>query len=99
MSVELDAYNTHGTLAPGMYPTVEGPINSAQPQLVVPSTSVVTTTERTFVIASQNGKAHWVNVRKGPAFDQQVVIQGDMKPREKVAKRASDEIREGAPIP
>jgi len=99
MMVELDAYNKDGTLAPGMFPTVDWPVSSAQPQLVVPSTSVVTTTERTFVITSLNGKAHWVNVRKGPALGDQVAIRGEIKPGEKVVKRASDEIREGTPMP
>jgi membrane fusion protein, multidrug efflux system len=99
MMVELDAYNKDGTLAPGMYPTVDWPVSSAQPLLLVPPTSVVTTTERTFVITSLNGKAHWTNVRKGPAFGDQVAIRGEIKPGEKVVKRASDEIREGTPIP
>lgn len=99
MMVELDAYNKDGTLAPGMYPTVDWPVSSAQPQLVVPSTSVVTTTARTFVITSVNGKAHWVDVRKGPVLGDQVLVRGEIKPGEKVVKRASDEIREGTPIP
>ena len=99
MMVELDAFNTDGTLFPGMYPTVDWPVGSAKPLLVVPSTSVVTTTERTFVIRSVNGKAQWVTVRKGPVFGDQVAIRGEIKPGEKVVKRASDEIREGAPIP
>ncbi len=99
MMVELDAFNKDGTLAPGMYPTVDWPVSSAQPQLVVPSTSVVTTTERTFVITSLNGKAHWVNVRKGALFGDQVAIRGELKAGDKVVKRASDEIREGSPVP
>jgi membrane fusion protein, multidrug efflux system len=98
MMVELDAQNKDGSLAPGMYPTVDWPVRTAQPQLVVPSTSVVTTTERTFVITSLNGKAHWVSVRKGPAIGDNVAIRGEIKPGEKVVKRASDEIREGTPI-
>jgi len=99
MMVELDAYNKDGTLAPGMYPTVEWPVSTAQPLLVVPSTSVVTTTERTFVITVVNGRAHWVNVRKGTALGDSVAVQGELKPGEKVIKRASDEIREGSPVP
>jgi len=43
MMVELDAYNKDGTLAPGMYPTVDWPTSSAEPLLLVPSTSVVST--------------------------------------------------------
>jgi membrane fusion protein, multidrug efflux system len=98
MMVELDAYNKDGTLAPGMYPTVDWPVSSAQPQLFVPSTSVVTTTERTFVITSVNGKAHWINVRKGAVSGDQVAIRGELKAGDKVVKRASDEIREGTPL-
>ena len=97
--VELDAYNKDGTLAPGMYPTVEWPVSTAQPLPVVPSTSVVTSTERTFVITVVNGRAHWVNVRKGTALGDSVAVQGELKPGEKVIKRASDEIREGSPVP
>jgi membrane fusion protein, multidrug efflux system len=99
MMVELDAYNKDDTLAPGMYATVDWPVSSAQPLLVVPTTSVVTTTEKTFVITSLNGKAHWVNVRKGPVFGDEIAVRGEVKQGERVVKRASDEIREGTPIP
>jgi len=98
MMVELDAYNKDGTLAPGMYPSVDWPVSSAEPLLLVPSTSVVSTTERTFVITSVNGHAHWVDVRKGAAFGEEVAIHGNIKQGERVLKRASDEIREGTPL-
>ncbi len=98
MMVELDAYNKDSTLAPGMYPSVDWPVSSAEPLLLVPSTSVVSTTERTFLITSVNGHAHWVDVRKGTAFGEQVAIRGNIKQGEKVLKRASDEIREGTPL-
>jgi RND family efflux transporter MFP subunit len=98
MMVELDAYNSDGSLAPGMYPTVEWPTSSAEPLLLVPATSVVSTTERTFVITAVNGHAHWVNVRKGAAFGDQVAIRGEIKQGQKVVKRASDELREGTPL-
>jgi RND family efflux transporter MFP subunit len=98
MMVELDAYNKDGTLAPGMYPSVDWPVSSAEPLLLVPSTSVVSTTERTFVITSVNGHAHWIDVRKGAAFGEQVAIRGNIKQGEKVLKRASDEVREGTPL-
>jgi membrane fusion protein, multidrug efflux system len=93
MMVEIDVYDT--TLAPGMYPTVNWPAGSGDTALFVPSTSVVTTTERTFVIAVIDGRAHWVDVRKGPASGEQVSIRGSIKEGESVVKRATDEIREG----
>lgn len=95
MMVELDVYNKSGELAPGMYPTVDWPVASEDKLLFVPITSVVTTTERTFVIAVRNGRAHWIDVRKGPASGDQIAVQGELMAGQVVVKRASDEIREG----
>ena len=98
MMVELDVYNKDGSLAPGMYPTVDWPVGAGENLLFVPSTSVVTTTERTFVIASVDGRAHWVDVRKGPVAGESVSVRGQIAPGQEVVKRASDEIREGTPL-
>jgi membrane fusion protein, multidrug efflux system len=96
MMVELDVSNRDGSLAPGMYPTVDWPVVSGDDVLLVPASAVVTTTERTFVITAQDGKAHWVDVRKGPASGEMVVVRGSLKPGEMVVLRATDEIREGS---
>jgi hypothetical protein len=87
MAIELDVMNRDGSLAPGMYPTVKWPVRRSRPSLFVPKTSVVVTTERTFVIRNQSGQAEWVDVKKG------VAEAGDM-----VVRRATDEIREGTPL-
>ncbi|MDX6463888.1 MAG: hypothetical protein QOJ51_293 [Acidobacteriaceae bacterium] len=98
MMVELDVYNEDGSLAPGMYPTVDWPVGAGESLLIVPSTSVVTTTERTFVIASVNGRAHWIDVRKGPAVGESVSVRGQIAAGQAIIKRASDEILEGTPL-
>jgi len=98
MMVELDVYNKDGSLAPGMYPTVDWSVGVGENLLFVPTTSVVTTTERTFVIASVNGRAHWIDVRKGPVNGESVAIRGQIVAGQEVVKRASDEIREGTPL-
>ena len=95
MMVELDIINRDGALAPGMYPTVDWPVASGDDLLFVPTTSVVTTTERTFVITAHNGYAHWVNVKKGPVSGEQVSVRGDIHVGEPVVKRATDEMHEG----
>ena len=46
----LEVGNPRGELAPGMYPEVSWPVGASGQVLLVPPTSVVTTTERTFVI-------------------------------------------------
>jgi RND family efflux transporter MFP subunit len=98
MMVELDVPNSDGVLAPGMYPTVEWPVASGSDLFLVPTTSVVTTTKRTFVITSQNGNAHWVDVKKGLTSGEQVLVSGDLRVGQSVVKRATDEMRDGHPL-
>jgi RND family efflux transporter MFP subunit len=96
MPVELDVTNKDHLLAPGMYPTVRWPVRSSDQALFVPKTSVVTTTERTFVVRDKNGHAEWVNVQKGPADGDLIRVIGPLEAGDLVVKRATDEIRQGA---
>jgi RND family efflux transporter MFP subunit len=98
MPVELDVVNRDGSLAPGMYPSVKWPVRRERPALYVPKTSVVTTTERTFVIRDQNGHAEWVDVRKGASEDNLVEVMGNLRPGDRVVRLGTDELREGAAI-
>ncbi len=99
LTVELDVQNSDLALAPGMFPTVVWPVRRPGQSLVVPATSVVTTTERTFVIRNQAGHAEWVNVKKGAAEGDLVEVSGALKPGDSIVKRASDETRDGATLP
>ena len=95
MPVELDSTNRDGALAPGMYPSVKWPVHSQAAVLWVPRTSIVTTTERTFVIRDRAGRAEWVDVKKGAAEGDLVSVIGNLKAGDMVVRRATDEIREG----
>ncbi len=94
MPVELDVANPKLELAPGMYPEVNWPAGR-NASLLVPATSVVTTTERTFVIRDKGGRAEWVDVRKGKPAGDQVEVMGALRPGDTVVRRATDEIRPG----
>jgi membrane fusion protein (multidrug efflux system) len=98
MAVELDVINRDGTLAPGMFPSVKWPVRSSRAALFVPKTSVVTTSERTFVIRDREGHAEWVDVKKGPAEGDLVEVIGSLRAGDRVVKRGTDEIREGTAL-
>ncbi len=98
MPVELDVINRDGSLAPGMYPTVKWPVRTPRAALLVPKTAVVTTTERTFVIRSRDGRAEWVDVRKGVADGDLIEVFGNLRAGDQVLRRGSDEIRDGAAV-
>jgi RND family efflux transporter MFP subunit len=99
VAVGLEVPNHDGSLAPGMYPTVHWPVRRARAALFVPRLSIVTTTERTFVVRSWNGRAEWVDVRKGEAEGNLQEVFGDLKPGDLIVRRATDELREGTPLP
>lgn len=98
MAVELDVRNPNLRLAPGMYPEVRWPVHSQHPSLLVPPASIVTTTEKTFVVRVTNGTVEWVSVKKGAAVGNLVEVLGDLKPGEMVAKRGTDELRAGTHV-
>lgn len=98
MPVELDVRNSDLRLGAGMYPEVQWPVKRPQPSLLVPPTSVVTTTERTFVVRVSNGVAQWVNVGRGARVGDLIEVFGPLKEGDTILRRGTDEIREGTKV-
>jgi membrane fusion protein (multidrug efflux system) len=96
MAVELDIVNQQRRLAPGMYPDILWPVRRPRPSFLVPSTSLVTTTERMFVIRVRNGRAEYVTVSRGASEGAQVEILGPLAANDQIVRRGTDEIREGS---
>ncbi len=95
MPVELDVENSERRLAPGMFAEVLWQISRPRPTLFVPSSAVVTTTERKFVIRVRNGSAEWVDVAVGEQMAGVIEVFGDLAAGDLVAVRGTDEIRSG----
>jgi membrane fusion protein, multidrug efflux system len=95
MAVELDVTNTDGRLAPGTFCQVRWPIHRTAPSLFVPSSSVASTTDRTFVIRIRDSKAEWVTVKTGLTSGALVEVFGDLQAGDQVAGRGTDELRAG----
>src|SRR5207247_4620780 len=96
MAAEWDVKNPDLRLSAGMYPEVQWPVRRPQPSLLVPPTSIVTTTERTFVIRVETtGVAQWVNVGRGARVGDLIEVFGALKEGDTIVRRGTDEIREG----
>jgi RND family efflux transporter MFP subunit len=98
MAVEADVDNREGRLAPGMYAEVSWPVRRPEESLFVPRSAVAETTERIFVIRVREGRAEWVDVRRGVFEGARVEVFGDLGAGDLVVARASDEIRPGTRI-
>jgi membrane fusion protein (multidrug efflux system) len=64
----------------------------------VPTSAVARTTERVFVIRIRDGKAEWVDVKTGATSGNLIEVFGNLKERDQVALRGTDELRPGTPV-
>jgi RND family efflux transporter MFP subunit len=98
MAVEVEVDNQDGRLMPGSFCQVRWPVRRAGPSLLVPSRSIASTTDRTFVIRVRDGKTEWVDVKTGLGSGPLVEVFGDLQAGDKVAARGTDEIVAGADV-
>lgn len=90
--VEVDVRNKDGLLAPGMY--VDVTLNSGGDigAFIVPKTSVVTSTERKYVLKYENGKIVKVDVSTGNEASGNIQIYGNLHDGDNVIVNADEEM-------
>ena len=98
MAVELDVDNADGRLAPGAFCQVRWPVRRTGPSLFVPTASVASTTDRTFVVRVRGGKTEWIDVSTGLTAGPLIEVFGALAPGDEVAGRATDELRPGTEV-
>ena len=98
MAVEMEVANRDGRLTAGTFCQVDWPVRRDAPSLLVPSTSVASTTDRTFVIRIRNNKTEWVDVKTGLTSGPLIEVFGDLRAGDNVAARGTDEIRSGSDV-
>lgn len=97
--IEMDIDNSRKKLLPGMIAEVKVNLPATDSTFFVPKAAVANTPERIFVIrVTQDGKAEWIDVKKGRETDGKIEIFGDLKPGDKLVKIASEEVRNGDPV-
>jgi membrane fusion protein (multidrug efflux system) len=97
--IEFDVDNSDRALAPGMYADIAWPVTRQTLGFVVPTKAVVTTTEQTFIIRiSEDGTTEWVDVKRGAAAKGVVEIFGPLHEGERIAARATDEMKSGKTV-
>lgn len=95
MMTEFDVDNRSNELKAGMYAQVQIGIERSAPTLFVPVSSVVTSSEKVFVIRLADDKAEWVTVKKGNVIDSLVEVFGNVRAGDPIVKKASEEFRDG----
>ena len=96
--IEMDVANENKRLLPGMVANVNIPLSTKDSTYIVPKTAIVSSQERMFVVRVVNGKAEWVDVKKGRENDGKVEVYGDLKAGDYIVQKASEEVRNGSSV-
>jgi len=92
--IEIDVANSDNILMAGMYAEVLLPLNGHANASVVPQSSIVTSTEKKYVIKVVEHKAVLINVITGNENNGIVEIFGDIKAGDAIISKASEDIKE-----
>lgn len=98
MPVEIDVDNQAGRLASGMYAEISWPVRRNRPSLFVPSSAIVQTAERTFVVRVKEGIVEQVPIQRGVMSGDGIEIFGPLLKGDLVARHGTDELRNGAHV-
>jgi len=95
---EFEVSNKDKKLKSGMFAELQLPLERQQQGIMLSNSAFVTTQERQFIIRANNGKAEWVDVKKGFALPDKTEVLGPISPGDKIIKTATEEIKDGSSI-
>ena len=95
---EFEVPNSDHQLLPGSYADVKLHFVRPQKSLVVPTSAVVTTLERKFVIKVSDGTTKWIDVRSGFNTGDNQEIFGDLNEGDTLILKSSEELKEGRKV-
>ena len=95
---EMDVVNNDRKLLPGMITEVSIPLAGNANSFAVPRSSVLNSTQGTYLIKVVNKKAIWVPIKTGTSTDTQTEVFGDVKEGDVIVKTANEEIRDNADV-
>lgn len=91
---EFEVPNSDHQLLPGSYTDVKLHFVRPQKSFVIPTSAVVTTLERKFVIKVSDGTTKWVDVRAGFNMGDKQEIFGDLNEGDTLILKSSEELKE-----
>jgi RND family efflux transporter MFP subunit len=97
-AIEADVMNKDNTFKPGMYVEAILKVKSQVQSFIVPSSAIITSTERKYVVAVENGKAEYVNVTQGITDRGRTEVFGHLHEDETILRKPADEIKDGDAI-
>jgi membrane fusion protein, multidrug efflux system len=95
---EFEVPNNNGELKAGGYSDVKLVFMRPEKSLVVPTSAVVTTLERKFVIRVMNNTTQWVDVRPGFNMGDKQEIFGELVSGDTIILKPTEELKSGTSV-
>jgi membrane fusion protein, multidrug efflux system len=95
---EFEVPNNNGELKAGGYSDVKLVFMRPEKSLVVPTSAVVTTLERKFVIRVMNNTTQWVDVRPGFNMGDKQEIFGELVSGDTIIMKPTEELKSGTSV-
>jgi len=90
---EFEVPNPNRELKAGSYADVKLHLLRSQPSLVVPTSAIVTTLERKFVIKVSNNTTQWVDIRSGFNMGDKQEVFGDLVAGDTIVLKGNEELQ------
>jgi membrane fusion protein (multidrug efflux system) len=90
--------NTNGELKAGSYSDVKLRFLRSKPSMLVPTSAVVTTLEKKFVIKVANNTTQWIDVRPGFNMGEKQEIFGDLNQGDTLVLKGNEELKAGTTV-
>jgi membrane fusion protein (multidrug efflux system) len=97
-AVEIDVDAGNHVIKPGMYAEVTIPLSSGAESFNVPSASIITTTERKYIISLEAGKTKFINVQEGIQANDSTEVVGNIPENQIILLNGNNEIKENQVI-
>jgi len=94
-TVEIDVENPSRTLKPGMFAEIVLSDEGTPGALAVPTSAVIASTERQYVIKVEGGRARYVDIRRGQRSGEMTEVFGNLRADDQIVVNAREDIKEG----
>ena len=96
--MEFEVPNPSHELKAGSYADVKLHLVRPQPSFVVPTSAIVTTLEKKFVIKISNNNAQWVDVRTGFNMGDKQEVFGDLQAGDAIVLKGNEELKSDSKV-
>jgi len=97
-TVEIDVKNDSRLIKPGMFAEISMASDGTSGALAVPTSAILTSTERQYVVRVQNGVAEYVEIKPGQQSDTLTEVFGNLHVGDRIVTNPRNDLKSGTKL-